>query len=175
MIKIILYLIFWNKLKMKQIFFFLNFYTISRGFRRNHIYICRMLRKLETKNYQMDPSLFYHWTYISFGQILQVQRSAQDPSFLVATYEGEHNHMQPNSGIEYQLVGPIQLGSNKLESSVSSPPSMRSPSSSSVDTLKASLPSTPQILVQQMASFLTRDPNFTTALATAITGTMVDN
>ena len=118
-----------------------------------------------------------------------MQRSVQDSSYLVATYEGEHNHKKPNSGIEYQLVGPIHLGS-KLDSSLSS--SVISPSlpsvttfdltkSQSIDTLKSLVPelerpstSTQQMVCQQMASLLTRDPNFTKALVTAITGNMVE-
>lgn len=111
-----------------------------------------------------------------------MQRSVEDPSYLVAIYEGKHNHIQPNGRLEYQLVGPIHSNSNPDYASVSSPsratksPSpiiqdlqiRRSPAAAATATA-----SSHQIMVQQMASFLTRDPNFTTALATAIIGTNV--
>lgn len=76
-----------------------------------------------------------------------MQRSIEDPAMLVATYEGEHNHAR-----EAEL------------SSVGSPKS-EVPESNSINH---------HILVQQMTSLITRDPNFTSALATAISGTMFD-
>ncbi|CAJ1972395.1 unnamed protein product [Sphenostylis stenocarpa] len=105
----------------------------------------------------------------------KVQRSLEDPTILVTTYEGEHNHGHQR--------GEISLVSNQSEGPKgSSPVSSPTPSIPSacptlmLDMVKSGLvesaqkSSVQQFLVQQMASSLTRDPNFTTALATAISG-----
>ncbi|KAJ6743859.1 WRKY TRANSCRIPTION FACTOR 36-RELATED [Salix viminalis] len=111
----------------------------------------------------------------------KVQKSAENPSILVATYEGEHNHAslsQPE----------LSLGSSQSSSYglVPSPPSTRS----SVPTVTLDLiqsgvhvdsagktvqeklhePELQKVLVQQMASSLSRDPNFAAVLAAAISG-----
>ncbi|KAE8656928.1 hypothetical protein F3Y22_tig00116997pilonHSYRG00621 [Hibiscus syriacus] len=108
---------------------------------------------------------------------LLVQRSADDQSVMVATYEGEHNHlpppqMEPTSGSSHSSAslnpsGPTtSLGLARSKSSGgearkcgSSKPEMDSPQAR-------------QYLVEQMATSLTKDPNFTEALAAAISGRM---
>ncbi|CAI9775677.1 unnamed protein product [Fraxinus pennsylvanica] len=80
----------------------------------------------------------------------KVQKSVNDPSVLVAIYEGKHNHKIPS---EDEI--PIELSKGVTEIS----------SSSSISIS----------MVDQMASTLTRNPSFTAALAAAITGRILDH
>lgn len=147
-----------------------------------------------------------------YGFSDQVQKSAENPCLLVATYEGEHNHNHP---AQPQVItidhrqGPnlITTTTNSIPPvlndhssdivacmrSSSSPTTMSMSSSSDHNSLmepgsscghkpnkviEAAADHHPQydhkatnfqqLLVQQMASSLTKDPNFTTALAAAI-------
>nr|BAG15874.1 WRKY transcription factor [Bruguiera gymnorhiza] len=118
----------------------------------------------------------------------KVQRSAEDASVLVATYEGEHNHQMSPSRPE------LQLGSTTAQNSNTGVLSTSTPMRSSVpivtlDLIQAAgngtqdgvakkmaqefqVPAAIQnILVQQLSSSLSRDPNFTAALAKVLSGT----
>ncbi|KAI3442197.1 Non-specific serine/threonine protein kinase [Psidium guajava] len=117
----------------------------------------------------------------------KVQRSVDDPSVLVATYEGEHNHLSPSRPS-------IPLGSDKQGLNLAAPPILspsksRSPCPRSTPDLmrpgfhtrsakkgqeKEAVAAFQQFLVQQMASSLERDPNFTAALAAAISARIFD-
>ncbi|XP_039052272.1 probable WRKY transcription factor 40 isoform X2 [Hibiscus syriacus] len=119
----------------------------------------------------------------------KVQRSAEDPSILVATYQGEHNHAQA----ALSSLNPINGGAtnNPRSAAVSSSSSAPAKSSAPVVTLdlmkpdgwdndtkkptqQVDRPAIQQILVQQMAASLTKDPKFTAALAAAISGEVLD-
>ncbi|CAH8330151.1 unnamed protein product [Eruca vesicaria subsp. sativa] len=105
----------------------------------------------------------------------KVQRSVEDQSVLVATYEGEHNHPMPahidsNSGLNRYISpgGPANGSSNLVKPvtttvDLTESKKVRSPS-------RMDFPEVHKLLVEQMASSLTKDPNFTAALAAAVTG-----
>ncbi|XP_010429891.1 PREDICTED: probable WRKY transcription factor 40 isoform X1 [Camelina sativa] len=111
----------------------------------------------------------------------KVQRSVEDQSVLVATYEGEHNHPMPsqidsnNSLNRYISVGgsPKEAAAANRSSSLTAPVTTVDLTESkkvTSPTSRIDFPEVQKLLVEQMASSLTKDPNFTAALAAAVTG-----
>ncbi|KAG8056772.1 hypothetical protein GUJ93_ZPchr0002g25851 [Zizania palustris] len=108
----------------------------------------------------------------------KVQRSAEDSSVLVATYEGEHNHPCPSRAgelpcsISVNSSGPtitLDLIKNgravqvvEAEATAAAPPDLKEV------CRQVASPGFRSALVEQMASALTSDPKFTGALAAAI-------
>ncbi|KAF7111452.1 hypothetical protein CFC21_111466 [Triticum aestivum] len=95
----------------------------------------------------------------------KVQRSAEDKTVLVATYDGDHNHAPP----------PKQQGSGGRKSGDAAAVRV-SPAPALVQQQQKQEASTAEQvadrknLVEQMAATLTRDPGFKAALASALSG-----
>ncbi|KAL4367352.1 hypothetical protein GQ457_05G033770 [Hibiscus cannabinus] len=112
----------------------------------------------------------------------KVQRSVDDQCVVVATYEGEHNHLPPSqmeatsgssrlSSVPAGSAAPVKSSGPTitldLTKSKSGDEEARNQSKPKIDS-----PEIKQYLVEHMASSLTKDPNFTAALAAAISGRM---
>lgn len=119
----------------------------------------------------------------------KVQRSVEDQSVVVATYEGEHNHPHPSRHEPSSGSGSnscITLGGS-LPSSTTSGPTItldltKPPSSKPVEDPKVSVsnqrvdsPQFQQFLVDQMANSLIKDPSFKATLAAAISGKFIQH
>ncbi|CAN0862440.1 Probable WRKY transcription factor 40 [Linum grandiflorum] len=123
----------------------------------------------------------------------KVQRSVEDQSVVVATYEGEHNHpssapaeaasTSSSSGRNLTITAAAAASGSTTTVKSSSPSSMVK-NGSGGGAVRNSLPAPSpkqgvdgpevrQFLVEQMATSLTKDPNFTAALAAAISGRML--
>ncbi|KAF9681307.1 hypothetical protein SADUNF_Sadunf06G0212500 [Salix dunnii] len=110
----------------------------------------------------------------------KVQKSAENPSILVATYEGEHNHAshsQPELSLGSSQSSSFGLvPSPSIRSSVPTVTLDLTQSGMHVDSARKTVqeklqePELQKVLVQQMASSLSRDPNFAAVLAAAISG-----
>ncbi|KAK7381516.1 hypothetical protein VNO80_00060 [Phaseolus coccineus] len=117
----------------------------------------------------------------------KVQRSVDDQSVLVATYEGEHNHPQASSQMEATSGSgrSVALASVPCSASLSTATptlvtldltkSKGSNNDSKNTRTKVDSPKVKQVLVEQMATSLTTDPNFRAALVAAISGRLLHN
>lgn len=103
----------------------------------------------------------------------KVQRSIQDQSIVVATYEGEHNHPHPSKAEANTAANrSLTLGSGPCSAAPSAAPTVTLDLTKPKPSLggKAEAPHLQHYLAEQMASTLTKDPTFKAALAAAISG-----
>ncbi|GAB4850542.1 WRKY transcription factor [Ancistrocladus abbreviatus] len=110
----------------------------------------------------------------------KVQRSVEDQTVVVATYEGEHNHPQPcqqeaTPGSNRSMsIGSIPCSTSLNSSGPTITLDLTKPKASATPSLmpsqRVNTPEFQKLMAEQMASSLTKDPNFTAALAAAISG-----
>jgi hypothetical protein len=101
----------------------------------------------------------------------KVQRSADDITVLVATYEGEHNHGQPAAKHD---AGKKTDASASAAAVRTSPPAPVVQQQQQQQTQEAAAEAERKNLAEQMAATLTRDPGFKAALVSALSGRILE-
>nr|QGQ64026.1 WRKY transcription factor 3 [Santalum album] len=108
----------------------------------------------------------------------RVQRSAEDPRVVIATYEGDHNHFQPaasNSSHRTVNLSPSMVSSAPTWALDLMQPAASMHCEAKMPVRESETPMESQrCLVAQMASSLTKNPSFTAALAAAVSGSILD-
>ncbi|KAK4435770.1 putative WRKY transcription factor 40 [Sesamum alatum] len=134
-----------------------------------------------------SPRAYYKCSFAPSCPVKKkVQKSANDPSLLVATYEGQHNHHHPSTpGISVSLLPGVagaspSPGSTPIGCSGSAASTLDFTDPTICSKMQSAIAATDntavqQFFVEQMASSLTRNPSFTAALAAAITGRILDD
>ncbi|KAJ3704737.1 hypothetical protein LUZ61_008442 [Rhynchospora tenuis] len=106
----------------------------------------------------------------------KVQRSAEDKSVIVVTYEGEHNHGHPSACLSENRVLSCYTANSTSGSTITldlTQHDLKPNMERACHEIKNQEFQT--VLVKQMASSLTKDPDFTAALANAISGKIFEN
>ncbi|KAI3812530.1 hypothetical protein L1987_17240 [Smallanthus sonchifolius] len=95
-----------------------------------------------------SPRAYYKCSFSPICPVKKkVQRSMEDDGVVVATYEGEHNHRSTQQEVAYALANEREISTSERW---------------------FNSPKLDEVLVEQMASYLSKDPNFTSEVAAAI-------